>query len=138
LDEGCIISKKKEDVVAEFNYTCSNPACGKPFSAPLRAINLSLEKPEPYLACPYCLMQISAGETAPLGETGLGARTPKKAEETGPTVEKGTRQEPSRRCNHHLGYLSERSNREKIPEECITCADLIGCMLKNLKDRKNN
>jgi hypothetical protein len=35
-------------------------------------------------------------------------------------------------CVHYLGYLSERSKKEKIPEECIMCEHIVQCMLKKV------
>lgn len=35
-------------------------------------------------------------------------------------------------CTHHFGYLSKRSTKEKIPEECIVCGSIVKCMLKNV------
>jgi len=35
-------------------------------------------------------------------------------------------------CVYHLGYLSERSKKEKIPEECMICENIVQCMLKNV------
>jgi len=35
-------------------------------------------------------------------------------------------------CVHYLGYLSERSKKEKIPEECIMCENIVQCMLKKV------
>lgn len=35
-------------------------------------------------------------------------------------------------CTHYFGYLSERSSKEKIPEECITCGNIVQCMLKKV------
>jgi hypothetical protein len=35
-------------------------------------------------------------------------------------------------CPHHFGYLSERSKKEKIPEECMLCENIVQCMLKNV------
>ena len=32
------------------------------------------------------------------------------------------------KCSHHFGYLNQRSKGEEIPEECIICERLIGCM----------
>jgi hypothetical protein len=33
---------------------------------------------------------------------------------------------------HHFGYLSKRSKKEKIPEECMICGNIVQCMLKNV------
>jgi hypothetical protein len=35
-------------------------------------------------------------------------------------------------CIYHLGYLSKRSKKEKIPEECMICENIVQCMLKNV------
>jgi hypothetical protein len=35
-------------------------------------------------------------------------------------------------CIHHFGYLSKRSKKEKIPEECMICENIVQCMLKNV------
>jgi len=35
-------------------------------------------------------------------------------------------------CAHHFGYLSQRSKKEKIPEECMVCENIVQCMLKNV------
>ena len=31
-------------------------------------------------------------------------------------------------CSHNLGYLSQRQRWQEMPEECMTCEKLIGCM----------
>jgi hypothetical protein len=36
-------------------------------------------------------------------------------------------------CNYHLGYLSERVKKEKIPDECLSCKDILECMLKKMR-----
>jgi hypothetical protein len=36
-------------------------------------------------------------------------------------------------CNHHLGYLAERDSKVPIPDECMTCIDLIECLNKVVK-----
>ena len=35
-------------------------------------------------------------------------------------------------CAHYFGYLSKRSTKEKIPEECMICENIVQCMLKNV------
>jgi hypothetical protein len=37
-------------------------------------------------------------------------------------------------CLHHLGYLSEKSSNEQIPDECMMCKDIVTCMLKKMKE----
>ncbi|MCW4007886.1 MAG: hypothetical protein NWF09_04245 [Candidatus Bathyarchaeota archaeon] len=43
-----------------------------------------------------------------------------------------TCQKPSG-CSYYLGYLSERSSKDKIPDECMMCKDIVECMLKKAK-----
>jgi hypothetical protein len=39
---------------------------------------------------------------------------------------------PTPKCSRQLGYLSKRSPKEKIPEECMMCSSIVQCMLKNV------
>ncbi|MGB9842356.1 MAG: hypothetical protein ACPLKZ_06495 [Candidatus Bathyarchaeales archaeon] len=41
--------------------------------------------------------------------------------------------EKSAGCSYYLGYLSERSSKDKIPDECMMCKDIVECMLKKAK-----
>jgi hypothetical protein len=36
-------------------------------------------------------------------------------------------------CELYYGYLGEREKDEEIPEQCITCPKLLGCMLDSIK-----
>jgi hypothetical protein len=33
-------------------------------------------------------------------------------------------------CKHHIGYLGEREPNVQIPDECLTCKEIVQCMLK--------
>jgi hypothetical protein len=100
----------------------------------LKAINLRLDNPEPYLACPHCLTEITTEENPTTAET-----KPTVTVETLKTTkdklqdEKTAQQPTTIRCTRHFGYLSERSSKEKIPDECITCTETVNCMLKAMK-----
>jgi hypothetical protein len=39
----------------------------------------------------------------------------------------------SGKCKYYFGYLSERSKREKITEDCVTCEKTVECMLAKLR-----
>jgi hypothetical protein len=45
--------------------------------------------------------------------------------------------EPTRNpeCAHNFGYLSQRSNRENVPEECMVCERMLDCMLGAVKKK---
>ncbi|MCW4045561.1 MAG: hypothetical protein NWE94_08615 [Candidatus Bathyarchaeota archaeon] len=92
-------------------FTCPNASCGRIFDRPLKAVNLQLNSEKFYYACPYCLTEIV-----------VEAEKPATASS-----------EKSLSCTHHVGYLSERSSGESIPEECILCKNLTACMLKNMR-----
>lgn len=119
---------------AEQSFTCSNPSCGRRFSVPLKVVDLRLKKPQPYLACPHCLGEIVSDQRSQAVESfidskkenALGvAKGLEKAEET-LTAQRGD-------CAYHLGYLSERSSGEGIPDECMVCGQIVKCMLRSVK-----
>jgi hypothetical protein len=100
----------------------------------LKAKNVALKGAKPYDACPYCLTDISVPVISANAEAYL-KREPKssKIEKEMPFArdEKGDQASPrAQGCAHHLGYLSKRAAKEKIPEDCMTCENIIKCMLK--------
>jgi hypothetical protein len=118
------------------SFTCTNPSCGRFFSKPLKAVNLRAEKGEPYLACPYCLTEIPDERSSSLGEVPLiqEEKAITNAEETAKFVEeKPSEAQAKGRCPYHFGYLSECSNKEHIPEECMVCESVLDCMHRPTK-----
>jgi hypothetical protein len=57
-----------------------------------------------------------------------------EVEETKPVEKQFEPPEAPSECPHHLGYLSERSSKEQIPDECMMCKDIVACMLKKMKE----
>ncbi len=112
-------------------HTCPNPSCRKTFTKPLKALNLQQDSTEPYNACPYCLTKLkeeriiidSKAEEAP--ENGENKAAPRN---TRPEDEKPAS------CRHHLGYLSERTEKGQISDECLVCKDIVECMLKKMHE----
>ena len=105
---------------------------------PLKVLNLQQDTGEPYDACPYCLTEIAL-----TNEMIAVCDEPKtfELEETEPEVEKPTDveehvdiPEATSECFHYLGYLSEKTSKEKIPDQCIMCKDIVTCMLKKMKE----
>ena len=41
-------------------------------------------------------------------------------------------------CKKHFGYLSERAVKEKIPDECLTCREIVHCMLRTKEQVGNS
>jgi hypothetical protein len=116
------------------SFSCPNPSCGKAFPNPIRAENLNSKNSKPYDACPYCLTEITVAEirAVPEEKHQQEMRTIETKEEIVlPTREKPEDASPKpQKCAHHLGYLSQRSAKEKFPEDCMTCENIVKCMLK--------
>jgi len=118
-------------------FTCQNPSCRKSFSAPLKTLNLQQSQTEPYFACPHCLTQIKIEQPVetdtPKKEISLDKAQPKitQAEAKETLIKKADK--PSD-CHYHPGYLSERSSKEQIPDECLVCQSIVDCMLRKMRD----
>jgi hypothetical protein len=120
-------------VAENHRFRCSNPSCQKIFDEPVKAKNLGPENTEAYDACPYCLTAITAENPSADEKSGELETVTVETESVGirPREEAFPLSSPKgQACTHHLGYLSERSAREKIPEECIVCENVLQCMLK--------
>lgn len=118
------------------SYTCSNPSCGKVFSNPLRTENFGSKNAHAYEACPYCLTEIVV-EASSIGREDEEKSEIEETQRTDTSAhlneEKTNQQSVSaEKCTHQLGYLSKRSPKEKIPEECMMCSKIVECMLKNV------
>ena len=95
---------------------------------------LSSKKTETYDACPYCLTEIRVGKDT---ETVEVRKEKEEIEVEQPEVQKmentpTAKIQKTEGCFHYMGYLSQRSTKEKIPEECMVCENTVKCMLKNV------
>ena len=100
---------------------CQNPACRKNFTTPLKTLNLRQDSKETYDACPFCLTKIAEPQT----------EANNKSEKT----QSETREKPTG-CQYHVGYLSEREKNQQIPDGCMTCNDLLECMLRKMRSNQ--
>ena len=100
-------------------------------------MNLQQDSKEPYDACPYCLTEIVLDDEPTIAcaepETFEPEETETEVEEQKPMEEKLETPEAPSECSNYLGYLSERSSKEQIPDECMMCKDIVNCMLKKMK-----
>ena len=123
------------------SFACPNPSCGKVFANPLKAEVHGSTKNKSYDACPYCLTEITlVSSNSELDEKELRDAPKLNAERLArmqlkqeSNVEKPF-QNPVKvaGCKHSFGYLSKRAANEKIPEECMTCENIVQCMLKTI------
>ncbi|MGB8780623.1 MAG: hypothetical protein WCD81_08240 [Candidatus Bathyarchaeia archaeon] len=124
---------RKKQSAKEDKFACPNSSCGLVFSKPLKVKNVGSEDSQCYDACPRCLTAITLEESVPVVEAKQGATAEdNKGQEPMVSNSEERRARPSAtvQCAHHLGYLSERSKNEKIPEDCIVCENIVQCMLK--------
>ncbi|NWG11453.1 hypothetical protein HXY33_06900 [Candidatus Bathyarchaeota archaeon] len=124
--------KKKEPIMTNQNRTCPNPSCGKVFSNPIKAENLRSKNIEVYDACPFCLTEITLDKDSGTDEEKKDFEDKSKEKEYAKAETSGELLPKVQGCQHHLGYLSQRSQKEKIPEECMVCENIVQCMLKNV------
>jgi len=97
---------------------------------------LASKNAEPYDACPYCLTEISLEEeNSVVMEEGQKSEAKEiEIEEPSRLSYSGEKPTPSKSqgCAHYFGYLSERSAKGHIPDECMICESIVQCMLKNV------
>jgi hypothetical protein len=101
----------------------------------MKVMDLRVNDPEPYLACPHCLERIAPDAGSKVEDSAISVaveNVDSKPEQ--PRKLEHPVEESALKCVHHLGYLSGRSSKEKIPEECMICRNVVKCMLKAVKD----
>jgi hypothetical protein len=122
------VERKLNQSDTEENSACS--FCGEEFEEPLLAELHSGSIIEEYYACPRCLTKVGeveherrAQDDEALGEE---VESPIEVEET-VTHEKG-KIEDTQTCPYYRGYLRKRQKGTAIPEGCLTCSKMIGCI----------
>jgi DNA-directed RNA polymerase subunit RPC12/RpoP len=109
-------------------------ACGEPVETPLLAMIISKSTTEKYYACPKCLSKITNISKEPemkeALEIDVDENTLKNeiAEPERLQVSTEGNVEGPKSCLHFLGYLKQRPKDKPIPEECLTCSNMIDCM----------
>lgn len=133
-----MVAKKRARTMLNQSFTCQNPSCGKVFPKPIKASNLRLKKVEVYDACPHCLTKVVLEEIPLADEREIELKVDdvrigeKRLHSIPATEDETAKRSPEMRCLHQFGYLSQRSKKEDIPEECMVCERIVKCMLKNV------
>ena len=113
-------------------YICPYEDCGREFERPILITNKSVNPPQTYLGCPYCLSRIDVGipEAEKIEEK---IEQTSKLIEIKKIIEKNAKKEKEKakevKCPYHFGYLKEKDKNLPIPEECLTCPKMLECML---------
>jgi hypothetical protein len=109
--------------------TCPNNKCGRVFDKPLELIDLARPSDQSSHVCPYCLTKL---EPAQPKQEAVAEAFSEETVETVETVEKvedATEQEEGK-CPHFVGYLKKRPKNAPIPDFCLTCPQMMECMLR--------
>ena len=69
----------------------------------------------------------------PESETLGSVEAEPEVEETAAVPQKEEVIEGPSECAHYLGYLSEKGSSVDIPDECMTCKEIVTCMLNKMK-----
>ena len=116
LDEGdCPLKTHEKD------FTCD--ACGRTFQRPILATLSTSGQTQRYYACPRCMTKVqsfraSAKEKVEKGTT-LSVKPRKLTAESEGAV----------KCGHFFGYLNKHQKNMPFPDECLTCAKMVECMI---------
>jgi hypothetical protein len=137
-DGGLTIHRKRDSVVEHSSFTC--PSCGKVFANPLRAQVHGSNQTRSYDACPYCLTDVAIISSnpgpepnEPDSESGSIRERLERLREKAESTSLKSPETKTAGCKHSFGYLSMRSPKEMIPEECMICENIVPCMLKTMK-----
>ena len=99
--------------------SCPYEECGKVIKTPLVVTDMSKTPRDTYYACPYCLSKV---EIVVKGEKGLDSVSFETSD--------NPKEMSSLECPHHFGHLRDLLRDASIPEECLTCPQLIRCSTK--------
>ena len=130
-----IVLKVKSNVIVDVGdkkmVICQNVSCKKSFNAPLKTLNLQRSHTESYNACPFCLTELKIPEK----QVEIQLENLKSEEKQREPKEKSDKNNDNpTRCHFHPGYLSERTSKDNIPDECLVCKDILECMLRKMRE----
>ena len=129
--------KKAKAKMKSQSFACSNPECERVFANPIIVQDLTSKNESSYSACPYCLTEILIEKNSEVEEERRTLEKKraiiKKAKALPPKLKSAEQLSlKENKCPYHFGYLSQRSKKEEIPEECMTCEKIVQCMLKKV------
>jgi len=105
----------------EKDFTCDE--CGRTFRRPILATVSTSGQTQTYYACPRCMTKVQSFRTSAEKKEEKG--TVLTVEPTKLTAEP----ESAVKCGHFFGYLNKHQKNMPFPDECLTCAKMIECLL---------
>ena len=111
------------------SYICPYEDCGKEFGKPIVITNKSVDPPQTYFGCPYCLSRIDV-ETPEIEKVEQTSKLVEIKKIIEKNVKKSKKKEiEESKCPYHFGYLKEKPKEVPIPEECLICPKMLDCMM---------
>ena len=107
---------------------CPNQKCTRTFTKPLLATLKTEKGKQTYYACPYCLTEITKQTRQKKTEKQEKTKTLKSTEKGKSRNVKS--EAKGNGCSHYLGYLKKRPKNSPIPDECLSCPQMVECLLK--------
>lgn len=105
------------------HLTCPYGECKKGFERPVMLTDYSKMPRETYYACPHCLTKVDiVAKDRNISTVSLG------------TSEKILEKPPSE-CHFKFGYLNDLTSNASIPDACLTCSELLHCIVKKEASR---
>jgi DNA-directed RNA polymerase subunit RPC12/RpoP len=113
--------------LGESLHVCNYTGCGRAFDNPVLLTDLS-RKPnsDTYYACPYCFSRVNEADYS--GHYEVEAAGDMK------NLKSETQKEPiatanDMQCPHYMGYLKTRPKNEPVRDCCLTCPQILQCMV---------
>lgn len=120
--------------MGESVHVCGYVRCGRSFSTPVRLTDFSHQpSSETYFACPYCFSKVDEHEH-PESKLFHGVGYEVSSRDDAESLKRGeplntSKAETTVNCPHKLGYLKKRSKDQAIPDSCLTCPNILQCMV---------
>lgn len=97
-------------------FICPYHQCRRTFRKPLMLTNNSKVPRETYYACPHCFSKVDVAIDNKENVRLLSVEVSERNEIENPLE-----------CTYHFGYLKSLPKSSSIPDECLTCANLMKC-----------
>lgn len=112
---------------------CSCESCGREYASPVELADFCKKPMQTYRACPFCFTKVEEPDEPklPRKTSVLKLKEPLPIEDSR-DISSDTQADESPQdveCAHHFGYLKKRPKNTAIPDDCLTCPQMIKCIM---------